>query len=61
MKKPAGGAHYDNYQMASGNGTSQANKQVLSQQNLSKPSGQNSNFSNQVKAGISGIGGASSG
>jgi len=28
---------------------------------LAKPSGQQSNFSNQVKAGISGIGGAPSG
>ena len=53
LKKP--GVQYDNYQMASG---SSQNKQVMSHQMLSKQGGQErSTFQNQVKAGISGIGG----
>ena len=50
---------YDNYQMAAGGAS---NKNVLSHQLISKqPMGGANNFQNQVKAGISGIGGPSGG
>lgn len=58
VKKP--GVQYDNYQMTGGNQMTSGNKQVLSHQVLAKQGGQvGTNFSNQVKAGLSGVGGPS--